>query len=61
MTMTTSNKRDDSLLETRLQKARLALKDEERQFFPKTSSMLDHPNSQWVSASSKLYQLDQKA
>ena len=60
MTMTTSNKRDDSLLETRLQKARLALKDEELQFFPKTSSMLDHPKSQWVSASSKLYQLDQK-
>lgn len=35
-------------LSTRLQKARLALTEEELQFFPKTNSMPDQPRSQWA-------------
>ena len=39
--------REEHLL-TRLKKARLTLTEEELQFFPKTSSMLDQPRSQWT-------------
>ena len=59
MTKTTSNEREDSVA-TRLQKARVALTDEELQFFPKTHSMLDHPRVQWVRSSQALYKVDQK-
>ena len=58
MTTTTSNEREDSLA-TKLKKARLALTDEELQFFPKTNSMLDQPKSQWVRSSHELYKVDQ--
>ena len=42
-----AKKRDESVSD-RLQKARLKLTEEERQFFPKTTSMPDPPKSNWV-------------
>ena len=48
---------------TRLQKARLALTEEELRFFPKTNSMPDQPRSQWTSSErsiAALAELDQE-
>ena len=41
-------KTHDERLSARLQKARLALTEQELQFFPKANSMPDQPRSQWA-------------
>ena len=44
----TETKTRERPLSTRLRKARVALTEEELQFFPKTNSMPDQPKSQWM-------------
>ena len=48
----TEEKKQEEHLSARLRKAQLSLTEEELQFFPKTDSMPDQPESQWIPSKS---------